>query len=285
MEIAIISGKGGTGKSSISAAFATLQKEIVLADCDVDAANLYLLFKPLCEEEQVVISGQKALINKEKCIDCGLCIDYCRFDAIVEENNKVSIIETFCDGCLLCSRICPQEAIDIIDEDKSRIYAGSFKNGRMVYGRLAPGEENTGKIVSKVRDKAKQIAKEHGIKDIIIDGPPGIGCSAISSITGVDKVVVVTEPTLSGLHDLERTLEVALSFKLPTSVIINKYDINEDISSKIEEYCTQNNIEVVGKYPFDPLVVEAMVNCQSITDYAPDAEISRMIKNSYLKLL
>lgn len=285
MEIAIISGKGGTGKSSISAAFATLQKEIVLADCDVDAANLFLLFKPLCEEGQVVISGQKAVINKEKCIDCGLCIDYCRFDAIVEKESRVSIIETFCDGCLLCSRICPQGAIDIIDEDKSRIYTGSFKNGKMVYGRLAPGEENTGKIVSKVRDKAKQIAKEHSIEDIIIDGPPGIGCSAISSITGVDKVVVVTEPTLSGLHDLKRTLEVVLSFKLATSVIINKYDINEDISSEIEEYCNQNSIEVVGKYPFDPLVVEAMVNCQSITDYAPDAEISRMIKNSYLKLL
>ncbi|NLI72049.1 MAG: P-loop NTPase, partial [Bacteroidales bacterium] len=201
-----------------------------------------------------------------------------------EENNKVSIIETFCDGCLLCSRICPQEAIDIIDEDKSRIYAGSFKNGRMVYGRLAPGEENTGKIVSKVRDKAKQIAKAHGIKDIIIDGPPGIGCSAISSITGVDKVVVVTEPTLSGLHDLKRTLEITAGFNLKTSVIINKYDINEEMSSKIEEYCAQNNIEVIGKYPFDPLVVQAMVNCQSITDFAPDAEISKLIRESYLKL-
>ncbi|NLX40806.1 MAG: 4Fe-4S binding protein [Bacteroidales bacterium] len=283
MEIAIISGKGGTGKSSISAAFATLQKEVVLADCDVDAANLFLLFNPVCEEEQVVISGQKAVIDYDKCIACGECIDYCRFDAIVEENNRVKIIETFCDGCLLCSRICPQEAIDIVDEDKSRIYAGSFKNGRMVYGRLAPGEENTGKIVSKVRDKAKQIAKESGIKDIIIDGPPGIGCSAISSITGVDAVVVVTEPTLSGLHDLKRTLEITSGFKLLTSVIINKYDINEEMSSKIEEYCAQKNIEVVGKYPFDPLVVEAMVNCQSITDFAPDAEISKLIKNSYLK--
>ena len=285
MEIAIISGKGGTGKSSISAAFATLQEEVVLADCDVDAANLFLLFNPVCEEEQVVISGQKAVIDYDKCIACGECIDYCRFDAIIEEESKVSIIETFCDGCLLCSRICPQEAIEIIDEDKSRIYAGRFKNGRMVYGRLAPGEENTGKIVSKVRDKAKQIAKEHGIKDIIIDGPPGIGCSAISSITGVDAVVVVTEPTLSGLHDLQRTLEITSGFKLPTSVIINKYDINEEMSSKIEEYCAQNNIEVVGKYPFDPLVVEAMVNCQSITDFAPDAEISKLIKNSYLKIL
>ena len=284
MEIAIISGKGGTGKSSISAAFATLQKEVVLADCDVDAANLYLLFKPVCDEEHAIITGQKAVINQDKCIACGLCIDYCRFDAIVKEDNRVNIVETFCDGCLLCSRVCPQEAIDIIDEDKSRMYAGRFKNGRMVYGRLAPGEENTGKLVSKVRDKAKQIAKESGIKDIIIDGPPGIGCSAISSITGVDAVVVVTEPTLSGLHDLKRTLEITAGFNLKTSVIINKYDINEEMSSKIEEYCAQNNIEVVGKYPFDPLVVRAMVNCRSITDFAPDAEISKLIKQSYQKL-
>ena len=154
----------------------------------------------------------------------------------------------------------------------------------MVYGRLAPGEENTGKIVSKVRDKAKQIAKESGINDIIIDGPPGIGCSAISSITGVDAVVVVTEPTLSGLHDLKRTLEITADFKLPTSVIINKCDINEEMSSKIEEYCNQNEIKVIGKYPFDPLVVQAMVNCQSITDFAPDAEISKLIKKTYRQL-
>ncbi|HOG36391.1 MAG TPA: P-loop NTPase [Paludibacteraceae bacterium] len=284
MEIAVISGKGGTGKSSISVAFATLQKEVVLADCDVDAANLYLLFNPVCEEEQIVISGQKAVINQDKCIACGECIDYCRFDAIIKKDDKVSIVETFCDGCLLCSRICPQDAIDIIDEDKSRIYAGSFKNGKMVYGRLAPGEENTGKIVSKVREKAKQIAKEFGIKTIIIDGPPGIGCSAISAIIGVDSVVVVTEPTLSGLHDLKRTLEITTSSNLQTSVIINKCDINPEMSSKIEAYCNQKHIEVIGKLPFEPLVVEAMVKCQSITDFAPDAEISKLIGNIYSKI-
>ena len=170
MEIAIISGKGGTGKSSISAAFATLQNEIVLADCDVDAANLYLLFNPVCDEEYAFVSGQIAVINQEKCDSCGVCIDYCRFYAIVEKDHKVAILETLCDGCLLCSRVCPREAIDIVNEDKSRMYAGYFQNGRMVYGRLAPGEENSGRLVNLVREKAKQIAKDNSIKTIIIDG-------------------------------------------------------------------------------------------------------------------
>ena len=285
MEIAIISGKGGTGKSSISAAFATLQNEIVLADCDVDAANLYLLFNPVCDEEYAFVSGQKAVINQEKCDSCGVCIDYCRFDAIVEKDHKVAILETLCDGCLLCSRVCPREAIDIVNEDKSRMYAGYFQNGRMVYGRLAPGEENSGRLVNLVREKAKQIAKEAGIPNIIIDGPPGIGCPVISTITGVDVVVIVTEPTLSGLHDLKRTLEITAGFKLHTNVIINKFDINPDMTSRIETYCNQTGIQVIGKLPFDPLIVEAMVNCQSITDYAPDSVISSLLKNTYSKII
>ncbi len=281
MELAIISGKGGTGKSSISAAFATLQNPVVLADCDVDAANLYLLFNPVCDEEHVFISGQKAVLDKEKCINCGICADYCRFDAIVKIDGEINILDTLCEGCLLCSRICPQEAISIVEEDRSRYYAGRFKNGRMVYGRLAPGEENTGKLVSKVRDKAKKIAKESGIEHIIIDGPPGIGCSAISAITGVDAVLVVTEPSVSGLHDLKRTLQLTAGFKLPTSVLINKFDINRELSSEIESYCKENSVEVIGKLPFDSVVVEAMVNCSSITDYAPDSEISKLIKKAH----
>lgn len=285
MEIAIISGKGGTGKSSISAAFATLQNEIVLADCDVDAANLYLLFNPVCDEEYAFVSGQKAVINQEKCDSCGVCIEYCRFDAIVEKDHKVTVLETLCDGCVLCSRICPREAIHIVNEDKSRMYAGYFQNGRMVYGRLAPGEENSGRLVNLVREKAKQIAKENGIPNIIIDGPPGIGCPVISTITGVDVVVIVTEPTMSGLHDLKRTLEMTAGFHLHTNVIINKFDINTDMTSIIETYCDQNGIQVIGKLPFDPLVVEAMVNCQSITDYAPDSDISSLLKNIYSKII
>ncbi|MGI6717888.1 MAG: P-loop NTPase [Bacteroidales bacterium] len=280
MELAIISGKGGTGKSSISAAFATLQKEVVLADCDVDAANLYLLFNPVCDEEHVFVSGQKAVLDKDKCIDCGICVDYCRFDAIEENEQGVSIVETLCEGCLLCARVCPQDAITIEEEDRSRYYAGQFKNGKMVYGRLAPGEENSGKLVSKVREKAKEIAEKSDIEHIIIDGPPGIGCSAISAITGVDAVLVVTEPSVSGVHDLKRTLQLTKSFNLPTSVLINKYDINREVSTEIEAYCNENGIAVIGKLPFDPIVVEAMVNCASITDYTPESEISKLIEKA-----
>ncbi|MGI6047955.1 MAG: P-loop NTPase [Petrimonas sp.] len=281
MELAIISGKGGTGKSSISAAFATLQKEVVLADCDVDAANLYLLFNPVCDEEHVFVSGQKAVLDKEKCIDCGICVDYCRFDAIEENEQGVSIVETLCEGCLLCARVCPQDAITIEEEDRSRYYAGQFKNGKMVYGRLAPGEENSGKLVSKVREKAKEIAEKSDIEHIIIDGPPGIGCSAISAITGVDAVLVVTEPSVSGVHDLKRTLQLTRGFNLPTSVLINKFDINREVSTEIEAYCNENGIAVIGKLPFDPIVVEAMVNCASITDYTPESEISKLIEKTH----
>lgn len=281
MEIAIISGKGGTGKSSISAAFATIQKGIVLADCDVDAANLYILFNPTHEEEQIYISGFRAIIDKDKCTNCGVCLEYCRFDAIDIINDQVKINETSCDGCKLCSRVCPEEAISMVQEDKSRMYSGSFRNGKMVYGRLSPGEENSGRLVDIVREKAKQIAKEAGKETIIIDGPPGIGCPVISTITGVDYVIVVTEPTLSGLHDLKRTLEVSSKFKNKTRVIINKYDLNTDMANRIESYCIENNVAVIGKIPFDPQVVQAMVNCKSILEFAPKSEVAKLIRESY----
>lgn len=285
MEIAVISGKGGTGKSSISAAFATLSENVVLADCDVDAANLYILFNPTHEEEQVFVSGQKAIIDYEKCTSCGQCIEYCRFDAISEINGEVIISETLCDGCRLCSRICPSEAITMVNEDKSRMYAGSFRNGKMVYGRLSPGEENSGKLVNMVRDKAKQLSKDHHLETIIIDGPLGIGCSAISTITGVDHVVIVTEPTISGLHDMKRALEITANFKLKTWVIVNKFDLNTEVTSQIENYCRQANISIAGKFPFDRLVVDAMVNCKSIIELSPDSEISKMIRVSYDKII
>src|SRR4030043_581131 len=226
MEIAIISGKGGTGKSSISAAFATLNGEVVVADCDVDAANLYLLFNPTHEEEIVYIAGHKAVINYNLCTTCGICESYCRFDAISVINSKVAISGISCDGCFLCSHICPENAIKMIQNDKSRMYSGSFRNGKMVYGRLAPGEENSGKLVNMVREKAKQVSSENGLETIILDGPPGIGCPVISTITGVDKVVIVTEPTISGLHDLQRTIGIVSKFNLAAFVIINKFDLN-----------------------------------------------------------
>ncbi len=285
MEIAIISGKGGTGKSSISAAFATVSGKVVVADCDVDAANLYILFDPATEEEQVYISGRKAVIDAAICTNCGLCMDYCRFDAISNLNGQVVISETSCDGCKLCSRVCPFEAITMVIADKSRMYAGSFRNGKMVYGRLSPGEENSGKLVNIVRDKAKELAKINQIETIIIDGPPGIGCAVISTITGVDRVVIITESTISGLHDLKRTIEITSKFDLRTWVIINKYDLNLELADQITAYCKSEIIPVAGKIPFDEQVVEAMVNCKSITEWAPESEIATKINSVYNKII
>ncbi|MDD3079762.1 MAG: ATP-binding protein [Paludibacter sp.] len=284
MEIAVISGKGGTGKSSITAAFASLDKNIVLADCDVDAANLYLIFQPENEREDAFISGDKALIDKDLCTNCGSCVNYCRFDAIHEINGEISIYETACDGCKLCSRICPAGAITMVQEDRSRLYAGNFRNGKMVYGRLAPGEENSGRLVDVVRDTAKDMLKETGFRDIIIDGPPGIGCPVISTITGVDRVVIVTEPTLSGLHDLERTVEVVSRFRIVPYIIINKADLNNEMSDEIENFCQKRNVKVVARIPFEQLFVEAMIDCQSIVEKAPKSEVTKLLSKAFLEI-
>jgi MinD superfamily P-loop ATPase len=285
MEIAVISGKGGTGKSSISAAFATLNGEVVLADCDVDAANLYLLFAPSHEEKEVYIAGHKAVIDYSRCTNCQACIDYCRFDAISFRNDMVVISETSCDGCFLCSRICSENAIKMVPNDKSRMYSGSFRNGKMVYGRLAPGEENSGKLVNMVREKAKQVSLKNGLRTIILDGPPGIGCPVISTITGVDKVVIVTEPTISGLHDMQRTLGIVQKFNLRAFIIINKSDLNPSVRIEIEKWCKKNGIIMAGQLPFDPQMVEAMVQGKSIIEYNAHLNISKKIKKIWNEVL
>ncbi len=285
MEIAVISGKGGTGKSSISAAFATLNENVVLADCDVDAANLHLIFTPTHEEEQVYIAGQTAIIDYNLCTHCGLCKDYCRFDAISWIDSRIVIDEITCDGCQLCSRICPFEAITMVDNDRSRMFTGSFRNGKMVYGRLAPGEENSGKLVNMVRAKAKTLAKEHSIQDVVIDGPPGIGCAVISSITGTQHVVVVTEPSASGLHDLKRTLELVNQFNLKSWVLINKYDLNIEMAEQIERKVEEWGSTPLGRLPFDPIFVDAMVSCQSVPEFAPQSEITKQLTDFWNKIV
>ncbi|MGI6321722.1 MAG: P-loop NTPase [Bacteroidales bacterium] len=278
MEIAVISGKGGTGKTSITASFATLGGDVVLADCDVDAANMYLLFNPVHDEESMFVSGHKAVIDYDLCSFCGLCMNYCRFDAISEDRGRIIISEISCDGCFLCSRICPEKAITMVPDDKSMMYSGSFRNGRMVYGRLAPGEENSGKLVNAVREKAKQTAAQYGLDTIILDGPPGIGCPVISTISGVDRVVIVTEPSKSALSDMERAIEVVQKFSIPAFVIINKFDLNESMSKQIEEWCAGKNVIVAGKLPFDRQITEAMIESKSINEYNPESETSKKLK-------
>ncbi|HPT22010.1 MAG TPA: ATP-binding protein [Bacteroidales bacterium] len=284
-QIAVISGKGGTGKSSISAAFATLNNEVVIADCDVDAANLYLLFSPSDEEEHVYIAGYKALIDYTLCSGCGLCAGHCRFDAISYQNNRVIIDEVSCDGCFLCSRICPEKAIRMIPNDQSKLYSGSFRNGRIVYGRLAPGEENSGKLVNMVREKARQVAEKYYLEIIILDGPPGIGCPAISTITGVDQVIIVTEPTISGLHDLGRAAEIVIKSGRKPSVIINKWNLNPAVADQIRCWCGNHNLKVEGELPFDKKMVSAMVQCKTIAEFDKENEITRELNRIWNNIL
>jgi MinD superfamily P-loop ATPase len=276
-EIVILSGKGGTGKTSLSAAFATLNKNTIVADCDVDAADLHLILQPVNYYDRNFTTGHKAVINYQTCTNCGLCIDYCRFDAISFRGEKVTISEISCDGCKLCSRICPSHSIQMIPSDKSRWFAGNYRNGKMVHARLSPGEENSGKLVNVVREFARKTAQETGWDNILIDGPPGIGCAVISSVTGTNKAIIVTEPTNSGFHDMKRVLEITANFKVKTFVVINKYDLNEAISGKIESWCAENSVQVIGKIAFDPEIVTAMINCQSITEWKPESETSKEI--------
>lgn len=285
MEIAIISGKGGTGKSSISAAFATLNEKVVIADCDVDASNLYLLFNPLQEEQEIYVSGHKAVIDYSQCTNCQVCNDYCRFDAIITIDGKVTISDISCDGCFLCSRICPENAISMVPNDKSRLYSGNFRNGKIVYGRLAPGEENSGRLVNIVREKAKYVLEEDEFEHIILDGPPGIGCPVISTITGVDKVIIVTEPTISGLSDMKRAIEIVNKFNIKPSVIINKCDLNSSMTTEIRNWCSKNSIYIAGILPFDSEVVEAMVQGKSITEYNINNNISKKIREIWNNIL
>lgn len=283
-EIVVLSGKGGTGKTSLSAAFATIGREKVVADCDVDAANLHLILQPAIETEHIFVSGQKAYIEPESCTNCGLCMDYCRFDAIHLINNQMTISETSCDGCRLCEHICPENSIYMILSDKSRWFSSSYRNGKLIHAKLAPGEENSGKLVLIVRETAKEMAKKMNNEEIILDGPPGIGCPAISSITGAHTSLIVTEATRSGLHDLKRILVLTSLYKTKTHVVINKFDLNHRISDEIQAYCTEINIPVIGKIPFDPEVVTAMIHCKSIVEWNPKSKTSRIIRSIHKQL-
>jgi len=284
MELAVVSGKGGTGKSSVTAAFATAGERIVVADCDVDAANLYLLFNPEHDTEQVYIGGYTAVVDHALCTVCGICESYCRFDAITEVDGKIMISETSCDGCFFCSRICPMDAITMVRSDRSRMYSGSFRNGKMVYGRLAPGEENSGKLVSLVREEAKRVATAQGMSTILLDGPPGIGCPVISTVTGVDRIIIVTEPTMSGLEDMKRVHKVARKFTGDVGIIINKYDLNEAMADRIEGWCVAQGSALLGRLPYDRRVTEAMISGKSVTEMFPEAEISIILNEIWNKM-
>lgn len=249
-EIVVISGKGGTGKTTITSSLIPYFQDIVIGDCDVDAPNLQILFNPQNSEKESFYGMKKAKLDKELCIECGRCYEVCRFDAV--ENPKK------CESCSICEYVCPVGAIKMVDNEAGEIYVSETKYGKMVHACLFPGEENSGKLVAEVRKKAKKIAQEENKKYILLDGAPGVACNVISSLTGVKKAVIVTEPTLSGLHDLERVLELIERFRIKPYFVINKYDLSLEMANKIEEFLKDKGFEVSVKVPFDKRVVNAI---------------------------
>jgi len=272
-EVVVLSGKGGTGKTSVVASLAALADSKVMVDCDVDAADLNLLLQPVNQKEHEFWSGQVAFIDEEKCTQCGLCQEVCHFDAI--NNFRVDPIP--CEGCGFCYQVCPAEAITMKDCLSGHWFISETGYGPLVHARLGTAEENSGKLVALVRQEAKRIANEQELSYIISDGPPGIGCPVISSLSGVNLAVIVTEPTLSGMHDLDRVIGVCHHFKIPIMVGINKYDLNEDNSRQIESYCHSQGIKVAAKIPFDNIVTEALVQGLPVVEYS-DNKVSQQIK-------
>lgn len=268
-EIVVISGKGGTGKTSITASFAYLGgKDIVIADCDVDAADMHLLMKPDFAKSEDFYSGEIAIINQDICTACGECADVCRFDAIPFINNQYIVQPLDCEGCGYCARICPVEAIKMEVQNVGRWYISNTRVGNiLVHAKLGIGAENSGKLVAKVKNEAKQIAKENNKDFIIIDGSPGIGCPVVSSLSGANFVVLVTEPTISGLHDLKRVYELVKKFNIKAGCIINKSDINPQVSGEIEEFLKKENIIHFSNLPYDEAFTNAMTNGQTIVEY------------------
>ena len=270
-ELVILSGKGGTGKTSLTASFARLALRPVMADCDVDAADLHLVLAPTVRERHEFMSGHQAVIMEEVCCNCGVCLPECRFDAIQlpapEDGHDTYWIDpTACEGCGVCLITCP---MDVIDFPERRCGAGMISEtacGPMVHARLGVAAENSGKLVTTVRREARRIAEEGHHPLIIVDGPPGIGCPVIASVTGATHALLVTEPTLSGEHDLERVLALTRHFGIPTSVCVNKWDINPEMTERIEEKARQASARIVGRVRYDPSVTRAQIQERAVVD-------------------
>jgi MinD superfamily P-loop ATPase len=265
-KITIISGKGGTGKTSLVGSFAALAKQkAVLVDADVDAANLSLIMKPTQIEKHDFRASRVASIDSVLCSSCDLCHELCRFGAI---SDLYLVDPVSCEGCAFCSYACPQDAIKMVERVSGQWFVSATPYGTLVHARLGIAEENSGKLVTNIRNIAQEIAALEESKYLIVDGPPGIGCPVIASLSGVDAALVVTEPTVSGIHDLERVIAVCRHFGVPVSVCINRADLAEEQAEAIEEYCLKENIAMVGKIPYDRAFVEAMIKGIPVVEHA-----------------
>ena len=285
-EIVVISGKGGTGKTSLSASFAYLEgKNALICDCDVDAANMHILLDADFSKQEDFFSGEIAFIDENLCTNCGDCKEVCRFDAIPIVEGQHIVDPISCEGCWYCSRICPTNAISMNTQKAGDLYISNIKqNAKMAHAKLGFAAENSGKLVAKVKEIGKKLASKLEVEYIITDGSPGIGCPVISSLSGANLVVLVTEATVSGLHDLQRVQKLVKTFNLKAVCVINKYDLNEEMTKKIENFLKEEKIELVAKLPYNEIFTKALTVAQPIVEYDRNSNLSSLIINAWKKI-
>jgi MinD superfamily P-loop ATPase len=281
-ELVVISGKGGTGKTSLVAAFASLAQDKILCDADVDAADLHLIMNPEIKERHDFQGGHTAIINPEKCTECGLCRELCRWGAI---SHSFEVDPIACEGCGVCFYFCPENAVDFPENTCGEWYISETRLGPMVHARLGIAEENSGKLVTLVRRESKKFGEDKKLDLILTDGPPGVGCPVIASIGGATAVLIVAEPTVSGRHDMERVVQLASHFNVPAMVCVNKFDLNPEEAEAIEYYAREKNVSVLGRIPFDPVFTQSMVQGQTIFEYNTGSKAAQSVQQIWEKVL
>lgn len=279
-EIVVLSGKGGTGKTSVTAALAALGPAKILADCDVDAADLHLILDPQVVQRHAFVSGELAGIDPELCTACGLCREKCRFGAI---NEDFQVVPEHCEGCGMCEYVCPVGAVAMEPRRCGEWYMSHTRFGTMIHAALDIGAENSGKLVTTVRRKSQEQAEVEGLDLILTDGPPGIGCPAIASLTGANFVLLVAEPTISAVHDLHRVVELVHHFQIPAAVLINKADVNPALEEEIRRFCHSSGLDVLGRLPYVEVFTEAQLRGQSVVEFDPDG-LGRLFQDIWMNL-
>ena len=281
-EVVVISGKGGTGKTSVTASFAVLGgKNMVIGDCDVDADDMHLLLHPGYEKTEAFYSGFTAAVDTGTCSACGKCSEVCRFSAVYVKNGVYAINKLNCEGCGYCAEVCPSDSINMADAEVGQVFESTIKTGAvMCHARLKPGADNSGKLVAKVKQNARKAAIRLGLDMILIDGSPGIGCPVVSSLTGADFVILVTEPTPSGIHDLKRVYEIVKKFKIRAGLIINKHDLNAELSSELKDYAVDEGISLISQLPYNEDFTAAITSGVTAAEYG-QSTISRLLTDAW----